>query len=258
MIRVLVTGADGQLGTCIQHQASAYPDVKMYYTNRTELDISNSESLSTYFSRHSFDYCINCAAYTRVDDAEKDPEKAFSVNAEGVKNLAQACKLKGVILIHISTDYVFDGKKKEGYLPSDTPNPINEYGRSKLKGEQYIQVILKDYLIIRTSWLYSEYGTNFYRTILEKARQGHDLRVTDAQIGCPTNANNLAVFILDLINSSEIRYGVIHFTDKKAMTWYEFAKMILKENELDSKVKVVRDKNYSTFARRPKYSILIS
>ncbi|MBT8284109.1 MAG: dTDP-4-dehydrorhamnose reductase [Flavobacteriaceae bacterium] len=257
MIRVLITGANGQLGTSIHHQATAFPDLQITYTDKTELNITNRESLSDYFSKQEFDYCINCAAYTRVEDAERNPDIAFAVNAEGVKYLAQNCKTNGIVLFHISTDYVFDGKKKEGYLPSDLPNPLNIYGESKLKGEQYIQEILKEYLIIRTSWLYSEYGDNFYNTILRKAREGKNLRVTDAQIGCPTNANNLAMHILQLINNSAWKPGIIHFTDKIPMSWFDFAVLITKSHKLDKDIKVVRDRNYRSFAQRPEYSILL-
>ncbi len=175
MIRVLVTGADGQLGKCIQEIASSYSQLKIDFADKNELDIVLREDVYSFFSKNSYDFCINCAAYTNVEQAEKTPEIAYSVNAEGVKNLALACKDNGVKLIHISTDYVFDGEKKEGYYPTDIPNPINEYGKSKLKGEQYIQEILNEYIIIRTSWLYSNYGHNFYKSILEKARKGEIL-----------------------------------------------------------------------------------
>lgn len=178
------------------------------------------------------------------------------VNALGTKNLALACSKKKVVLIHISTDYVFDGEKLGGYLPSDKPNPINEYGKSKLLGEQFIQEYLIDFMIIRTSWLYSEFGNNFYKTILAKANRGENLQVTDAQTGCPTNANNLAAYILNCISTDECNNGVYHFTDGETMTWYGFAKRILKQNNLENKVKLVKDKNYRTFAKRPKNSTL--
>ncbi len=165
------------------------------------------ENVYGLFSKNPYDFCINCAAYTNVEQAEKTPEIAYSVNAEGVKNLAMACKVNGVKLIHISTDYVFDGEKKEGYYPEDIPNPINEYGKSKLKGEQYIQEILNEYMIIRTSWLYSEYGHNFYKSILKKAQKGETLYVTDDQVGCPTDANNLASYILEFLQKENLVFG---------------------------------------------------
>ncbi|QBA65395.1 dTDP-4-dehydrorhamnose reductase [Muriicola soli] len=257
MIRVVVTGAKGQLGTSIQHRAAAYPDLHFHYTDKTQLDITDPRSIRNFFSKNDFEYCINCAAYTQVEEAERNPDMALLVNAEGVKNLALACKRDGIVLFHISTDYVFDGKKEKGYLPSDSPNPINKYGQSKLKGEQYIEEILKNYLIIRTSWLYSEHGKNFYNTILEKARKGEDLKVTDAQVGCPTNAGNLAEFILSLITNRNWKPGIIHFTDGKPMSWFDFAVSIVKSHNLDQEIEIVRDRNYRSFAQRPEYSILL-
>ncbi len=257
MIRVLVTGAGGQLGRCIQQVSSLYSQLKIDFADKNTLDIVSKEDVNSLFSINSYDFCINCAAYTNVEQAEKTPEIAFSVNAEGVKNLALACKINRIKLIHISTDYVFDGEKKEGYLPTDLPDPINEYGKSKLKGEQYIQEILHNYIIIRTSWLYSDYGHNFYKSILAKAQKGETLYVTDDQVGCPTDANHLASFILDFVQKEQSFSGIVHFTDKKVMTWYDFAVSILKKHKLDNHVEVVRDKNYRSFARRPAYSILI-
>ena len=192
-----------------------------------------------------------------MEQAEKTPEEAYAINAEGVKNLAIACKAHGTTLVHVSTDYVFDGEKGSPYTVDDTANPINEYGRSKLKGEHYITEILKSYYIIRTSWLYSKkYGHNFYRTILSKALEGHKLYVTDAQMGSPTDTVSLSKFILEEIIDGDKPYGIYHFTDGKAMTWFDFAKNILEENGLTGKVDLVMDKNYRTFARRPKNSVL--
>ena len=257
MKRVLVTGAGGQLGVSITKLANEFPELELTFASKSEVDLTNPESISRSFSSANFDYCVNCAAYTQVENAERFPEKAFAVNAEGVRNLADICRKKNVKLFHISTDYVFDGEKKTGYHPGDQPNPINEYGKSKLKGEEYIKQLLDEFLIIRTSWLYSESGTNFYTTILQKARQGETLRVTDSQVGCPTNAKNLARLILTLIKTGNWTPGIIHFTDKIPMTWYDFAVGILKSNNLEDSVEIVRDRNYRSFARRPSYSILL-
>ncbi|MEP0212052.1 MAG: sugar nucleotide-binding protein, partial [Cellulophaga sp.] len=157
---------------------------------------------------------------------------------------------------HISTDYVFDGEKGSPYTISDSTNPINEYGKSKLKGEQYIKEILEEYFIIRTSWLYSEFGHNFYKTILNKAKEGENLSVIDTEIGCPTDANNLADYILNIIGSDEKDFGIKHFTDEIPMTWFDFAAEILKNNQLDKTTKLVRANNYRSFAKRPKNSTL--
>ncbi len=160
MNQVLVTGAGGQLGKCIQKIIELYPTLEFNFMYSKELDITIIENVNQVFNTGNFDYCINCAAYTNVDQAEQTPEKAFKINAEGAKNLALACKWHNVVLIHISTDYVFDGEKSTPYTVEDEPNPINQYGNSKLKGEKYVQEILKNYFIIRTSWLYSEFGKN--------------------------------------------------------------------------------------------------
>jgi dTDP-4-dehydrorhamnose reductase len=255
MRRILVTGANGQVGKCIQKIADNYSQFKFFFCGSKELDITNPQSIAKAFEDH-FDYCINCAAYTNVEQAEKTPEPAFEINAEGTRNLVKACLKHETILIHISTDYVFDGKKESPYTTSDTTNPINEYGKSKLKGELYIQDILKRYFIVRTSWLYSEFGNNFYKTILKKAKSGEDLEITDAQKGSPTNANNLASYIMELIAAQSDSYGIHHFTDGKAMSWYDFALDILREVGLEKEVKLDRAKNYRTFAARPAYSVL--
>ncbi len=256
MKNILVTGANGQLGKCIQKLAFQQPDIAFHFYDAKKLDITNIDAISKVFESLDFDYCINCAAYTNVELAEKEPEQAYKINAEGVKNLALLGQQYGVCLIHISTDYVFDGNKNTPYEVSDPTNPINQYGKSKLLGEQYIQEIAKKYFIIRTSWLYSEFGNNFYKTILKKAEEGENLSITDNQIGCPTNANNLAAFIIELISIENRKYGILHFTDGEVMTWYDFAEHILIENNLRNKVKLDKAKNYRTFATRPKYSVL--
>jgi len=257
MKRILVTGSEGQLGKSLQKIAGNYNSLDFKFLDSIGLDITKAKSVNSVFESGNYDYCINCAAYTNVEQAEKTPERAFAVNADGVNIIASACKNNNVVLIHISTDYVFDGKKTEGYLTTDLPNPINQYGMSKLAGENYVQEGLEKYFIIRTSWLYSEFGKNFYKTILLKAKAGDDLKITDDQTGCPTDANNLAVYILDLIKNDRTSYGVHHFTDGEAMTWYGFAQRILKENNLEGKVKLDKDRNYRTFAKRPKNSVLL-
>lgn len=256
MTRVLVTGASGQLGKSIQKIAAHYSEIEFFFKNSKELDITDPSKTGRTFYNGRYHYCINCAAYTNVDKAENDEEKAFSVNAEGVMNIAKSCLKNGVTLIHISTDYVFDGEKNEPYTIEDESNPINVYGKSKLKGERYVQEILNSYFIVRTSWLYSEFGKNFYKTILRKAKEEDTLQVTDEQIGCPTHASNLAKYVLGIIESGRKNYGIHHFTDEVAMTWYAFAEKILRENNLSNKVQLEKAENYRIFAPRPKNSVL--
>lgn len=256
--KVLVTGANGQLGKTIEElSANSLSKQDFVFMSKSELDITDLHSLKKLFSKYSFDYVINCAAYTNVEQAEKTPEIAFRVNALGVNNLSKLCDRYDIVLIHISTDYVFDGKKEEPYDIEDLPNPINEYGKSKLLGEQHIQKILNKYFIIRTSWLYSKkYGNNFYKVILKKAKTQEDLYVTDKEKGCPTNTVNISYFIYELITKKNNNFGIYHFSGKNEMTWYDFAKEILLENGLLDKINLVKADNYVTFAKRPKYSVL--
>ncbi|NER13258.1 dTDP-4-dehydrorhamnose reductase [Leptobacterium flavescens] len=257
MKSVIITGANGQLGLALKQISDSY-EFRFKFVSKESLNITDKDQLEKFFFENRFDYCINCAAYTNVEQAEKEPEKTFKVNSDGVKNLAEVCKKRGIALIHISTDYVFDGKKRGPYTEEDTPNPINEYGKSKFQGEQHIQEILEEYYLIRTSWLYSDFGKNFYKTILEKAGTNETLRITDDQTGCPTHALNLAHFILTILNKKDIEFGIYHYTDGEAMTWFDFAYKILKENGMLDKVKLERVKNYRTFAARPKNSELAS
>lgn len=257
MKRVLVTGANGQLGRSIRDIAGLYPNLGFLFAGRETLDITDPVRVRAVFAEYRPDYCINCAAYTRVEEAEKDPAPAFEVNAGGVRNLVEACRQEDTVLIHISTDYVFDGRKKGAYLPEDTPNPINEYGKSKLAGEAIIRDGMTRYRIVRTSWLYSrKYAPNFYQTILKMATAGETLRVTDAQRGCPTDADNLARHLLDLVDSGFVEPGVSHFTDRESRTWYEFARDILKEHGMSESVRLVKDNKSRSFARRPENSVL--
>jgi dTDP-4-dehydrorhamnose reductase len=258
MLRILVTGANGQLGLAFQDLNLDFPEASFDFKTSEELDITQKGQIGEAFRKGNYNFCINCAAFTNVEDAEKNPEEAFKVNAEGAKNLALVCKEHGVVLIQISTDYVFDGEKEGAYSVQDIPNPINEYGKSKLKGEEYIKSILPNkHYILRTSWLYSKkYGHNFYKTILKKAQAGEELHITDAQRGCPTNSEAFARFILNEIVLGDKPFGTYHFADGKPMTWYEFAKQILEENGLMKTTKLVLDTNYCTLAKRPKNSVL--
>lgn len=254
--KILITGSNGQLGRCLANGAEYYPDYDFHFKTSKELDITTKEQIRSLFAQEKFDYCINCAAYTAVDKAETDKENAFLVNAEAVKYLAEACKENETILIHISTDFVFDGTKGEPYTEDDLPNPINVYGASKLKGEQYIQEILNNYFIIRTSWVYSEYGHNFVKTMLRLGVEREELRVVNDQIGSPTFARDLAEAILKIISSQATNYGIYHYSNEGAISWYDFAKAIFEIKGMKVKVNPIPSEAYPTPAKRPMYSVL--
>ncbi len=256
MKKILVTGANGQLGRCIKDAATDFPDLEFVFVSKEELDIENSVLLTDFFSKNDFSHCINTAAYTNVEKAESEPERAFAINAEAVKNLASICNEKNVVLLHISTDYVFDGKKQSPYLETDISNPINVYGASKLKGEQHIQEICDKFFIFRTSWLYSQYGHNFFKTILKYSQEGKPLTITTEQTGTPTNANDLAKALLQVIAQDSVDYGVYHYSDKGETTWFGFAEEILRQTEKLKDENLAKTNHYRTFAARPNYSVL--
>ena len=256
MINLLVTGSSGQLGQCLKQLLLSATDISCYFAAREDLDITNSDELQRFFSDHNFDYCINTAAYTNVEKAESEQKEAFLINAEGAYSLAKACKKHNVVLLHISTDYVFDGMAKTPYQEQDPTNPLNVYGASKLKGEQHIGDTWNKHFIIRTSWLYSQYGHNFLNSMLEFAEQKKALTITTQQTGTPTNANDLAQVLVTIIKTRNTRYGVYHFSNQGEATWYDFATAIFKATgEIDT-VNLAKTEHYATFAKRPSYSVL--
>ena len=256
-MKVLVTGANGQLGQCIKKQAANFSELELHYFSSVNLDITDAEKVNEAFKEGNYDWCINCAAYTNVEKAESEKEKSFSVNAEGAKNIAKACADYGVKLIHISTDYVFDGEKDSAYVEEDQVNPINVYGASKLRGEEYIQQNLAEYFILRTSWLYSEFGHNFFNTMLRKANEENCLlKITTEQKGTPTNANDLAFAALQIISEQKTAYGVYHFSNEGEATWFDFAKSIFTNANKLEDVELIASNEYKTIAKRPNNSIL--
>jgi dTDP-4-dehydrorhamnose reductase len=256
MITVLVTGSNGQLGKCLQDISKESMGINWIFKSSKELDITNEDSITKVFNNNKIDYLVNCAAYTAVDKAESEPEKAFLVNAEGVKLLANACKEYNATLIHISTDFVFDGEKTTPYMETDLPNPINVYGASKLKGEQYAQKILEKYFIIRTSWVYSQHGNNFVKTMLRLAKEKNEVGVVDDQIGSPTYAGDLATTIIKIINLKSTKYGIYHYSNHGSISWRTFAETIFETKNIVIKVNPISTMNYYTLAKRPKYSVL--
>lgn len=254
--KVLVTGANSQLAKTIKELYNYNTDNVIFdFASKKELDISDKDSLTSYFSTHNFDYCINCAAYTNVEEAETNMDLAFKINSEGVKNLAEVCKLNSTILIHISTDFVFDGKKQEPYNEEDSTNPLNVYGASKLAGEKHVEAILPSHFIIRTSWLYSVYGKNFVKTIISKIKEKKKLQIVTTQIGTPTSCIDLSEFIYFLIKSKIKKFGLYNFSALGQASWYEFAKQIQKRlNETQSEI--VPTDSFPSKVIRPNYSVL--
>lgn len=256
-VKVLVTGANGQLGKTLQDLFQNIDDaIQMTFASKSDLDVSDKKELNTYFKNHLFDYCINCAAYTNVEQAEESVQDAFKINSEAVEFLAESCKENNVILIHISTDYVFDGTKKSPYIESDITNPINEYGRSKLAGEQHIQDILNKYFIIRTSWLYSKYPKNFVTTIVSKIQENSDLTITTSQKGTPTSCVELSKFIYWLILQKNQDFGIYHFSAKGETTWFDFAQKIAEAFPDYPQTKIASTNVFNSKSKRPDFSVL--
>jgi dTDP-4-dehydrorhamnose reductase len=251
---VLVTGANGQLGLCLQAISANFKSNVKFKTS-SELDVTNIEALTEYFKTEQPKCCINCAAYTNVEAAEDETKKANEVNYLAVKNLAQLCKQYNCVLIHISTDYVFSGQKQTPYLETDTTQPINVYGLSKLNGEKAIQVSGCHHFIIRTSWLYSQYNKNFFNFVKSQIEaKTEEITITTEQLGTPTNANDLAEFICYLVNSESKKYGLYHFSNEGELTWYDFS---LKIKQLyNSHIKITPIESFKTMAKRPPYSVL--
>lgn len=255
-IKVLVTGANGQLAKTLKHLfLNTNDQIEFYFFNRKELDITSQDALLQSFNKNKYQYCINCAAYTNVELAETEKEKAFLVNAIAVDSVSKICKIYNTILIHISTDYVFDGAKSSPYTEDDITNPINEYGKSKLQGELNIKKNLEHYYIIRASWLYSAYGHNFLKTIVNKIKDNANLSVTTAQIGTPTSCEDLSRFIYYILNT-KIAFGVYHFSAKGEATWFDFAREISLSFKSYNQQKLNAVENYKTNAKRPNYTVL--
>lgn len=252
---ILVTGADGQLGKCLQKIAKEEEEINFIFKNSSQLDITIHELVLDFFSKNNIDFCINCAAYTQVDNAEKERDLALKINAESLKNIAAACKKNKVKLLHISTDFVFSGDNTCPYKESDTTQPINYYGFSKLQGEENIKLIMDEYYIIRTSWLYSEFGNNFMKTMLRLSKTNTSLSVVNDQTGSPTNALDLADVILRVIKNN-IAYGIYHYCNDGETTWYKFTQEIFKISKSIIDLKPIKTSEFPTLAKRPKYSVL--
>lgn len=258
MKKVLVTGANGQLGTCLQDAAKALnsAEYQFLFVDKEHFDIANPDMVESYFFSNQVDCVVNCAAYTAVDNAEKEVEKAFQVNADAVGLLAKECAEQKADFVHISTDYVFNGMSLGPFTEEDTTQPINVYGKSKLEGERLALESNPNTIILRTAWVYSQYGKNFLKTMLRLFAEKDEISVVNDQCGTPTNANDIAQTILQIIQTEKKTPGVFHFTNSGPTNWFEFAEAIKELTNSDIQIHPIPTKAYPTPARRPKYSVL--
>ena len=269
-MRILVTGKNGQLGQSINKLINIETKIEnnpssneFIFVGREELDLSNNSSIINYFDNHDkFDIVINSAAYTAVDQAEEEQELANQVNHLAVKQLAGIAKEQKARLIHISTDYVFNGESDKPYIETSETNPINVYGKTKLAGEKALQAVMPmNAVIIRTSWVYSEYGNNFVKTMLRLGKERDELNVVSDQIGSPTYATDLAGAILEIIKNKEFREEdqatqIYHYSNEGEISWHDFAKEIFKIAKTNCKVNPITTQQYPTPAKRPKNTLM--
>lgn len=274
---VLVTGANGQLGQAIQSIMGNYPSIDFVFCSSSELNITDKNNCETVFDKYKPKFCINAAAYTAVDKAESEPEKAFAINVTGAQNLAEVCKIHDTILLHVSTDFVFDAKfvngnayydsqlrlplkSNKGLTETDVPFPAGIYGLTKLQGEQAIESTWEKHFIIRTSWVYSQFANNFMKTMLRLASERDTLSVVSDQIGTPTNAVDLAEALLSIINFCQTElvevFGIYNYSNEGQCSWYDFAKEIFNQNNISINLNPIPTTAYPTPAKRPAYSVL--
>ena len=263
---ILVTGADGQVGNEFRQLSSKFTAYQFLFTNRLELPIENNDAVREFFTAYRVDCCINCAAYTAVDKAESEPDKAFRINGTAVGFLAAACKEHNALFIHLSTDYVFDGRGSAPYTEEHPVNPVNLYGASKLKGEELALQHYPQSIIIRTSWVYASTGNNFVKTMLRLMSDRPTLNVVNDQYGCPTFAGDLADAIMKMVTllecspasftSLNLPAGIFHYSNSDVTTWYEFAVAIKELSGKQCMVNPIATSGFPTPAKRPAYSVM--
>ena len=256
MKKILVTGGKGQLALSIKKIAQEEQELEFHFLDVDALDITDKAAVLREFETENYDFCINCAAFTQVDNAEKNEDRAYDINVNGPWYLAEACKIYEVVLIHISTDYVFNGTSKIPYNEDDATAPLSVYGTTKLAGEKIIKRTLGAHFIIRTSWLYSEYGNNFMKTMLRLGKEKTELSVVSDQWGTPTYAGDLAEVIVIIIKNNIDCYGLYHYSNEGEITWFDFAKEIFEVVGIDINLKPIPTEEYPTPARRPQYGVL--
>ncbi len=257
-MKILVTGASGQLGSTFEALAEQGETKGLEFTfkSSSELDITDFDAVHEELSSSNYAYCINCAAFTHVDKAESENDVAYSINVTGARNLALNCNESNTVLIHISTDFVFDGFSGIPYIEEDIARPIGFYGDTKYKGERAIINNLKEHFILRTSWLYSEFGHNFMKTMIRLGNEKKELSVVYDQVGTPTYARDLAKVILHIIQAHSIEYGIYNYSNEGVASWYDFARAIFNGFKIDVVLKPIRSEEYPTPAERPKFSVL--
>jgi dTDP-4-dehydrorhamnose reductase len=259
-MKILVTGSNGQLGSELQKISVKNRSIQYIFTDLDELDITDINSVKAFFAEHKPNFLINCAAYTAVDKAESDCAKAMLINSDAVANLIESCKTCNTVFFHISTDYVFDGKKPSAYSESDSTNPASVYGKTKLQGEKNALAYRKS-IVIRTSWLYSTFGNNFVKTMLRLGSEHKTVKVVADQTGSPTFAEDLAEVILKIIgkimeNPENMKTGIYNFSNEGQCSWYDFAREIMKLGNKNCTVEAISTTEYPTAAQRPQYSLL--
>jgi dTDP-4-dehydrorhamnose reductase len=259
--KILVTGGNGQLGKELREFSSLHTGLDFVFLSREELPIHQFELVRNYFNTLKPAYCINCAAYTAVDKAESEKDLAFQINGEAVGVLAAVCREHNSKLIHISTDYVFNGEASYPYTENFPTDPINVYGASKLEGEKQAMELNPGSIIIRTSWLYSSFGKNFVKTMMKLMSEKDEIKVIKDQLGSPTNAADLAETIFNIIALCHLQIydwnpGIYNFTNEGMISWYDFAKAIKEITNSPCDVKPISTKEYPTPAKRPAYSVL--
>lgn len=258
MKNVLITGSKGQLGSELFELKDKYSNYNYIFTDVEELDITNPEKLKTFFCKNQIDIIINCAAYTAVDKAETDNENAMLLNNQAVRNLAEISLQNNIFLVHISTDYVFNGEKNSPYLEDDITAPVSYYGMSKLMGEKSLFEVTPNAIVIRTSWLYSAFGNNFVKTIIKHATEKESLKVVYDQVGNPTYAKDLAIAILEILPKLESRNfkGIYNFSDEGVASWFDFAKAIVDYAQINCIIYPILSSEFKTITKRPNYSVL--
>jgi len=256
-MRILVTGSNGQLGNEIRLLAKDYSQHQFFFTDVDELDIYDKNAVNAFVSLNKIEVILNCAAYTAVDKAEQEEENAFKINAIAVGNLCEIARPHKVFLLHVSTDYVFDGNKTGAYLETDTTNPISVYAKSKRKGEEFILQYQIPSIIIRTSWLYSSFGSNFVKTILRLAAEKPQLNIVSDQIGAPTYARDLADAMLKIVSSGKLptHPEIYHYANQGKISWFDFATAIIELTNSKTPVYPIPAKDYPTPATRPANSL---